>query len=207
MRAQTVRRAAPGPLATAGELAAAATAARAHGRIGIDTEFMSEGRYRALLCLVQIAVDDPGNDHSTPQIHLIDSLDDIDATPIAQLMADPGIEVVLHAGRQDVAILRRAWNTEITNIFDTQLAAGFVGASAQTGYGNLLGAMLGRRVGKTASYTRWDARPLTAEQLSYAAEDVAHLLELADELQRRLKETGRDAWAREECRRLESATD
>jgi ribonuclease D len=207
MRAQTVRRAAPGPLATAGELAAAATAARAHGRIGIDTEFMSEGRYRALLCLVQIAVDDPGNDHSTPQIHLIDSLDDIDATPIAQLMADPGIEVVLHAGRQDVAILRRAWNTEITNIFDTQLAAGFVGASAQTGYGNLLGAMLGRRVGKTASYTRWDARPLTAEQLSYAAEDVAHLLELADEVQRRLKESGREAWAREECRRLESATD
>jgi ribonuclease D len=207
MRAQAVRQAAPGPLATAEELAAAATAARARGRIGIDTEFMSEGRYRALLCLVQIAVDDPGNDHATPRIDLIDSLDDVDATPIARLLADPGIEVVLHAGRQDVAILRRAWNTEITNIFDTQLAAGFVGASAQTGYGNLLGAMLGRRVGKTASYTRWDARPLTAEQLSYAAEDVAHLLELADEVQRRLKESGRDAWAREECRRLESATD
>ena len=51
--------------------------------------------------------------------------------------------------------------------------------------------MLGRRVGKTASYTRWDARPLTTEQLSYAAEDVAHLLELADEVQRRLTETGR----------------
>ena len=114
---------------------------------------------------------------------------------------------MLHAGRQDVAILRRAWTTEITNIFDTQLAAGFVGASAQTGYGNLLGTMLGRRVGKTASYTRWDARPLTAEQLSYAAEDVAHLLELADEVQRRLKETGRLGWAREECRRLESASD
>ena len=43
--------------------------------------------------------------------------------------------------------------------------------------------MLGLRVGKTASYTKWDARPLTAEQLGYAAEDVAHLLELADELQ------------------------
>ena len=80
-------------------------------------------------------------------------------TPLAQLLADPAIEVVLHAGRQDVAILRRAWGTEINNIFDTQLAAGFVGASAQTGYGNLLGAILGRRVGKTASYTRWDARP------------------------------------------------
>jgi ribonuclease D len=206
MRAQTVRRTAPGPLATAEELAVAAAAARASGRIGIDTEFMSEGRYRALLCLVQIAVDDPGNG-AGPRIDLIDSLDNVDPTPIAQLLADPSIEVVLHAGRQDVAILRRAWNTEITNIFDTQLAAGFVGASAQTGYGNLLGAMLGRRVGKTASYTRWDARPLTAEQLSYAAEDVAHLLELADEVQRRLKESGREDWAREECRRLEFATD
>src|SRR6478672_12111872 len=205
MRAQMPGRG-TGPLATADELAAAAAAARTHGRIGIDTEFMSEGRYRALLCLVQIAVDDATNG-AGPRISLIDSLDAIDITPLAQLLADPSIEVVLHAGRQDVAILRRAWSTEITNIFDTQLAAGFVGASAQTGYGNLLGSMLGRRVGKTASYTRWDARPLTGEQLSYAAEDVAHLLELADELRRRLRDSGREAWAREECRRLESATD
>src|SRR5690348_6495877 len=196
MHAQTVRRDSSGPLATSEEVAAAAASARQHGRIGIDTEFMSEGRYRALLCLVQIAVDDPTNGQGAGgvQILLIDSLsDDVDVTPVAQLLADPAIEVVLHAGRQDVAILRRAWHTELTNIFDTQLAAGFVGASAQTGYGNLLGTMLGRRVGKTASYTRWDARPLTAEQLSYAAEDVAHLLELADEVKRRLKESGREA--------------
>ncbi len=179
MQAQTIHHGSGNPLATPDELAVAAAAAREHRRIGIDTEFMSEGRYRALLCLVQIAVDDPGEDPDPtrpPRIHLIDSLDEIDITPMAELLADPSIEVVLHAGRQDVAILRRAWNTEMTNIFDTQLAAGFVGASAQTGYGNLLGSMLGRRVGKTASYTRWDARPLTGEQLSYAAEDVVHLL-------------------------------
>ena len=101
-----------------------------------------------------------------------------------ELLADPGVEIVLHAGRQDVAILRRAWATQLTNVFDTQIAAGFVGESAQSGYGNLLSSVLGLRVGKTASYTRWDARPLTGEQLSYAAEDVAHLLQLADELQR-----------------------
>ena len=207
MRAQTIRREASGPLASSEDVAAAAALAREHGRVGIDTEFMSEGRYRALLCLVQIAVDDGADPGSGPRIELIDSLNDVDVTPVAQLLADPAIEVVLHAGRQDVAILRRAWQTEITNLFDTQLAAGFVGASAQTGYGNLLGTMLGRRVGKTASYTRWDARPLTAEQLSYAAEDVAHLLELADEVERRLRETGRESWAREECRRLESASD
>jgi ribonuclease D len=193
-------------LASSADVAAAAAIARANGRFGIDTEFMSEGRYRALLCLVQIAVDDP-EARGGSRIILIDSLVDVDFAPLAQLLADPAIEVVLHAGRQDVAILRRVWSTEVTNIFDTQLAAGFAGASAQAGYGNLLGSILGRRVGKTASYTRWDARPLTAEQLSYAAEDVAHLLELADELQRRLGETERLEWAREECRRLESATD
>ncbi|HEY2441180.1 MAG TPA: ribonuclease D [Solirubrobacteraceae bacterium] len=194
-----------GGLGTSNEVAGAAVAARAAGRFGIDTEFMSEGRYRALLCLVQIAVDDPQG--GEPRILLIDALADVDVSPLAELLADPAIEVILHAGRQDVAILRRAWQTELTNVFDTQIAAGFAGASAQAGYGNLLGSLLGQRVGKTASYTRWDTRPLTAEQLGYAAEDVAHLLQLSDEIQRRLEESGRLEWAREECRRLESATD
>jgi ribonuclease D len=189
-----------------GEIADAAALARERGRFGIDTEFMSEGRYRALLCLVQVVVDDPSGGDGI-RINLIDGLDRADTSPLASLLADPSIEVVLHAGRQDVAILRRAWSTELTNIFDTQIAAGFAGASAQAGYSNLIGAILGQRVGKTASYTRWDARPLTSEQLNYAAEDVAHLLELADELQRRLRESGRLDWAREECRRLEAATD
>jgi len=193
-------------LASSEDIAGAAEAARAAGRFGIDTEFMSEGRYRALLCLVQVAVDNP-DDGGEPLIYLIDSLSELDVEPLAALLGDPSIEVVLHAGRQDVAILRRAWRTELNNIFDTQIAAGFAGASAQAGYGNLLGAVLGQRVGKTASYTRWDARPLTAEQLGYAAEDVAHLLQLSDEIQRRLTASGRLGWAREECRRLESATD
>ncbi|HEY2435685.1 MAG TPA: ribonuclease D, partial [Solirubrobacteraceae bacterium] len=193
-------------LATTDDVAAAAAIARDRGRIGIDTEFMSEGRYRALLCLVQIVVDDPGSPDGV-RIELIDPLDGVDAAPLAELMGDPEVEVVLHAGRQDVAILKRVWRTPITNIFDTQVAAGFAGSGAQTGYGNLLGQILGRRVGKTASYTRWDTRPLTDEQLSYAAEDVAHLMQLADELQRRLEQSGRLSWAREECRRLESATD
>ena len=191
-------------LAGDADIAAAAAGARRVGRIGIDTEFMSEGRYRALLCLVQVAVDEADGD---PLIYLIDSLTGVDITPLAALLGDPDIEIVLHAGRQDVAILRRAWETELNNIFDTQIAAGFTGASAQAGYGNLLGSVLGQRVGKTASYTRWDARPLTGEQLGYAAEDVAHLLQLADEIQRRLSGSGRLEWAREECRRLESATD
>jgi ribonuclease D len=195
-----------GGLATSADIAHAAAGARASGRLGIDTEFMSEGRYRALLCLVQVAIDNPEHE-GAPLIHLIDTLADVDPTPLADLLRDPEIEIVLHAGRQDVAILRRAWRTELNNIFDTQIAAGFTGASAQAGYGNLLGSVLGLRVGKTASYTRWDTRPLTGEQLAYAAEDVAHLLQLADEIQGRLSDRGRLGWAREECRRLESATD
>jgi ribonuclease D len=195
-----------GGLATGADIEDAAEAARAAGRLGIDTEFMSEGRYRALLCLVQIAVDNPEPERA-PLIFMIDALSELDPQPLAKLLADPKVEVVLHAGRQDVAILRRAWHTELNNIFDTQIAAGFSGASAQAGYGNLLGSILGQRVGKTASYTRWDARPLTVEQLGYASEDVAHLLQLADEIRRRLTESGRVEWAHEECRRLESATD
>jgi ribonuclease D len=193
-------------LASSKDLEAAAASARARGRLGIDTEFMSEGRYRALLCLVQVVVDDPNGPDGT-QITLIDALKPLKVSPLTELLADPRIEVVLHAGRQDVAILRRSWSTELHNIFDTQIAAGFAGASAQSGYANLLSQVLGRRLGKTASYTRWDARPLSDEQLRYAAEDVANLLELADRLQSRLKKSGRLGWAREECRRLESATD
>jgi ribonuclease D len=194
-------------LASSADIAASAALARDRGRLGIDTEFMSEGRYRALLCLTQVAVEDADAPTGIRTI-LIDGLDEqLDVGPLGELLADPAVEVVLHAGRQDVAILRRAWRTEVTNIFDTQIAAGFAGESAQSGYGNLIGSILGLRVGKTASYTRWDARPLTSEQLSYAAEDVAHLLQLADALQRQLRTSGRDEWAAEECRRLESATD
>ncbi|MEA2196787.1 MAG: ribonuclease [Solirubrobacteraceae bacterium] len=193
------------PLGSSDDVAEVAAAARASGRLGIDTEFMSEGRYRALLCLVQVAVDAAAGEE--PKIVLVDALQDVDVTPLAELLGDPAIEVVLHAGRQDVAILRRTWQTDIHNIFDTQIAAGFVGASAQAGYSNLLGTILGRRVGKTASYTRWNQRPLTAEQLSYAREDVVHLLELSDRIQGRLEESGRLEWASEECRLLESATD
>jgi len=168
---------------------------------------MSEGRYKALLCLTQVAVEDPSEPAGIRTI-LIDGLDSsIDVGPLAALLADPEIEIILHACRQDVTILRRTWKTDITNIFDTQVAAGFAGESAQAGYGNLLGSILKLQVGKTASYTRWDARPLSSEQLSYAAEDVAHLLQMADELKRRLRSTGREQWAREECRRLEALSD
>jgi ribonuclease D len=183
------------------ELARLAGLAREHGRLGIDTEFMPEGRYRPLLCLVQVCVGD--------EVVVLDPLQDSLGDPglLAGVLADPEVEIVLHAGRQDVAILRRAWSTTFANVFDTQVAAGFAGFSAQAGYTGLLHDVLKIRLAKSASFTRWDARPLTPEQLRYAREDVEHLLPLADELQRRLRERGRLGWAREECRAIADATD
>jgi ribonuclease D len=178
--------------------------ARSVARFGIDTEFVGEGRYRTLLCLIQLVVSDADG----LDVLVLDTLEeDLDLAPLAGLLADPQVTVVVHAGRQDVALLRRYAQTEVTAIFDTQLAAGFAGLSAQAGYDTLLRELLGIRVQKSASYTRWDRRPLNAEQLAYAREDVLHLLEMAVELERRLSESGRLEWALEECRALEAASD
>jgi len=178
--------------------------ARAAGRLGVDTEFVGEGRYRTLLCVIQLVV----HDAQGLDIAVVDAIEpDVDLSLLASVLADPAVEVVFHAGRQDVALLRRCASTEVTNIFDTQLAAGFAGIQAQAGYDTLLRELLGIDVKKSASYTRWDRRPLSAEQISYAREDVLHLLDMAVELEHRLDEQGRLTWAREECRALESASD
>jgi ribonuclease D len=232
-------------LSSPGVLAQVAEQARASGRLALDTEFMGEGRYRTLLCLVQLAVPDveqgtkldielatksaverplrPAAEQPAPpdveqgsleqgsqstRIELIDPLpEDLDGTPLAQVLADPEIEIVVHAGRQDIALLRRRFATDVRNVFDTQLAAGFAGMAAQSSYDSLLTQVLDVRLAKSASFTRWDARPLSPEQLRYAREDVVHLLELADELQSRLARLGRLQWARQECESLERASD
>jgi ribonuclease D len=180
--------------------------ARDHGRIAIDTEFVSEGRYRPLLCLVQVAVA-PRESNGDPHIEVLDPIEGFDHEPLAEVLADPDVEVVFHAGGQDVPILRRAWGVGPTKVFDTQVAAGFAGFSAQTGYGNLLAKVAGVQLSKSAGFTRWDRRPLTREQLEYARSDVEDLLALSDTLQDRLSESGRLEWAREECRRLEAIDD
>jgi ribonuclease D len=184
-----------------------AALARQGGRLGIDTEFMGEGRYRALLCLVQVAVPDPERPGEV-RVEVLDPLDErLDPRPLAEVLADPEIQVVMHAGRQDVALLRRVWETEVHGLFDTQISAGFAGLPAQAGYETLLREMLDVRLRKTASFTRWDARPLSDEQVGYAREDVLHLLQLADALAARLEESGRLEWARQECIPLEASTD
>ncbi|HEY4098181.1 MAG TPA: HRDC domain-containing protein [Baekduia sp.] len=179
--------------------------ARETGRLGIDTEFMGEGRYQPLLCLAQIALDD--GDGGTEVIVLDPLTEEYDPAPLAEILADPAIEIVLHAARQDVALLRRDWGSPVTNVFDTQVAAGFAGMRAQLGYEPLLKETLGVRLRKSASFTRWDDRPLTEEQLGYAREDVLHLLQVASVLQDRLTALGRLEWAREECRAFEAIDD
>ncbi len=203
--------------------------ARAAGRIALDTEFMGEGRYRTLLCLIQLAVAEPGQereqergrpDHGEGQadghtqrahgerIEILDPLrDDWPRGPLAEAIADPAVEVIVHAGRQDIALLRRALGCEVRCVFDTQVAAGFLGMGAQCSYDTLLAELLAVKLSKSASFTRWDARPLSDEQLAYARDDVVHLSALASELQRRLAEVGRLRWAREECEFLERVSD
>jgi ribonuclease D len=175
-------------------------------RFALDTEFMGEGRYRTLLCLVQVAIPDAVGEGES--IELLDPLSgEEDFAPLARALADPAVQVVVHAGRQDIALVRRSFQTDVHNVFDTQVAAGFAGMSAQASYESLLSELLGVRVAKSASFTRWDARPLTREQLAYAREDVVHLLALAQELERRLRALGRLEWALEECSALEQASD
>jgi ribonuclease D len=190
-----------------GSLDTLAAGAKAAGRFAFDTEFMGEGRYRTLLCLIQLAVPD-ANPANPERIELIDPLEqDLEGAPLAAMLADPAIQVVVHAGRQDVALVRRRFATDVRNVFDTQIAAGFVGLGAQSSYDTLLAEILDVRLAKSASFTRWDTRPLSPEQLGYAREDVVHLLALAAELERRLTALGRLEWAREECSFLELLSD
>ena len=101
------------------------------GRLAIDTEFISERRYQALLCLAQVAVPDPSAPGGV-RTEVLDPIEhDFDPAPLARVLADPAIEIVVHAGRQDVAILRRTWGTEVTNVFDTQVAAGSVASATR----------------------------------------------------------------------------
>src|SRR5437764_2142748 len=177
------------------------------GRFAIDTEFMSERRYQAMLCLAQLAVADsdaPGG----VRTEILDPIEgELDYRPLAAALADPSVEVVMHAGRQDVAILKRTWETDIQNVFDTQVAAGFLGYGVQEGYGSLVRRVLGVEPAGGEAFTHWDRRPLTERQLEYARADAAHLLALGAALEEQLTAAGRLEWAREEARALERSSD
>lgn len=168
-------------------------AAREEGAVALDTEFMRERTYRSQLCLVQIA--------SATSISLIDPLTGVDVRLVADLVADPGVEVVVHAGRQDLELFHDDFGVIPTNVFDVQVAAGFVGHGATLSYGALIRSVLGVTLSKGESYTDWCRRPLTAKQKQYAADDVRWLLEAAARLKEKLQAMGRLGWALEEMAR------
>jgi ribonuclease D len=164
---------------------------------------MSEGRYFPLLCLVQVAATKPGE---SPLVGTVDALAGEDAGPLVPLLADADVEVVVHAGRQDLALVERAWETRTTKVFDTQVAAALTTTGYQSSYQLLVGQLLRQSLKKSESFTRWDQRPLTDEQLSYARQDVEHLPAVADALRERLRDLGRLDWARGEFELIEAAS-
>jgi ribonuclease D len=157
----------------------------------LDTEFHRERTYYPKLALVQIAW--PGG------LALIDPLS-VDLTPLGRLL-DSDATAVIHAADQDLEVLELACGTVPTQLFDTQVAAGFLGMSSPS-LATLYERVIGVKVPKADRLSDWLARPLTATQLEYAASDVAHLLEVHDKLEGDLDGRGRLGWALDECEQV-----
>jgi ribonuclease D len=157
----------------------------------LDTEFHLEATYHPKVALIQLAV--PG------RIAVVDATA-VDLAHLEPLVAGPGVAVT-HAGAPDLEILSRACGARPSRVFDTQVAGGFLGYGLAS-LGKLVADVLGRSLNKGQQMSDWLRRPLSADQVAYAEADVAHLLELRTELERRLADRGRLEWALEECERL-----
>lgn len=164
---------------------------RSVGRFGYDSEFIGELTYVPKLCLIQVA--------SPERIALIDPLVDLDLDPFWGLIADPSIEKIVHAGQQDLEPIVRHLDRAPANIFDTQIAAGFIGLPYPLSLSKLIVETAGVKIGKGLTFTHWDQRPLSAMQLRYAADDVRYLLLARERIGQRLDALGHAQWAAEEC--------
>ncbi|MCC7257076.1 MAG: ribonuclease D [Gammaproteobacteria bacterium] len=160
----------------------------------IDTEFARTDTYRPKLCLVQVAV--PG------QVFCADMLAPLDFGSLWNGLAAPGVTKIMHAAKQDLEVLLLSFGSLPAPLFDTQIAAGLLGFPPQAGYATLVAAELGVQLDKSQTRTDWSRRPLTSAQIDYAANDVAHLGELALRLRERLVARGRESWALEDCAAL-----
>ena len=157
----------------------------------IDTEFHTERTYWPALALIQLAWRD--------EVALVDPLA-VDPTPLRRIFEGPGTAVA-HAAGQDLDILRRSCGAAPERVFDTQVAAGFLGISSPS-LGRLVDLVLGISLVKAAQLSDWLQRPLPASQLAYAAGDVEHLLALRGAMVDRLQQRGRLDWALEECQQV-----
>jgi ribonuclease D len=157
---------------------------------GLDAEFQGETSYYPRLAVLQVAV--PG------RVAVVD-VTAVDVHPLRAVLEGQGL-MVAHAGEQDLQVLLRATGALPARMLDTQIAAGFLGFGSPS-LATLARELLGVRLEKGPRMTDWFARPLTAEQVAYAAADVAHLLELRSVIESRLASAGRLAWAYEESER------
>jgi ribonuclease D len=175
-------------------LARACGALAASPRLAVDTEFVRERTYLAELALVQLG--------DGREIHLVDPLARMDVAPLVELLGNAGRTKVLHAARQDVEVLLPLLGAPVAPVLDTQVAAALLGLPAQVGYADLVARELGVQLAKGQARTDWIRRPLSAQQLEYAADDVRYLLPLADRLLERLDAKGRLGWLDEDCATL-----
>ena len=183
-------------LTTSGQVSDLAVNLRQQRRIAIDTESNSRHRYPERVCLVQVA--------TNSKVYLIDALAVDDMNPIGEVLADDAVVKVIQAAQNDILCLDREWGFRVRNLFDTSIAARFVGMK-QTGLSALIEVLLGVHVPKEARVQKsdWSQRPLSQEALNYAATDVWYLLSIQKELESRLRTLARSTWVSEECARLE----
>jgi len=169
------------------------------GRFALDTEFVGERTYLPRLCLVQVA--------TAEFIALVDTQAVSALAPLWDLVADPGVEKVLHAAREDLRLAYFGGGKQLpAGVFDTQVAAGLIGlASYPLSYARLAEALMGVKLNKAETRSEWDRRPLTPAQLEYARDDVRYLLPIADKLHRLLGRLGREEWLVEEMARFSDA--
>ncbi|GDX25959.1 ribonuclease D [Actinomycetes bacterium] len=160
-------------------------------RVALDTEFHREKTYFPRLALVQLAWSDG--------LAIVDPLS-CDARMLSQIFG-PDHLIVLHAAQQDLDVLSHAIGAIPYRIFDTQVAAGFLGYSTPS-LASLVNAELKIALPKGDRLTDWLRRPLTDGQKSYAVSDVEHLFELHDLLTDKLDELGRTQWALDACEEL-----
>jgi ribonuclease D len=154
--------------------------------IAIDTEFVRDKTYYPTLCLIQVACEDV--------CACIDPLTIEDLSPLAGLLSNTAILKVFHAARQDLEILLQELQVIPQPLFDTQLAATLLGLGEQIGYGNLVSHYLNVTLSKQHARADWEQRPLSSEQLEYAADDVRYLLQMFPLIIADLDHYGRRDW-------------
>lgn len=182
------------PAATPAAVNEIAARLAAQPSIGVDTEFLRERTYHAQLCLVQVAW--------AQGAACVDPLAVPDLAALGEAFAAGSTVKVLHASRQDLEVLLPAVGP-VRPLFDTQLAAALAGEPAQIGYAELVRRLLGHELAKAHTRTDWSRRPLSAEQIEYALDDVRHLLPLKATLEERLDRLGRLPWLAEELAALD----